>query len=234
MAMVEVTLDIDTPRFGPSYANPQGGFAALGARTYGHRFGGSSWRVTDPSEIHGGPTLLFVLDLRDPVLSGFRVGGLIELPVCSYAVCDVWAFPQLYRIQPDDKSLTLIGRHGPGSEEVFPELLGPFPEKNIHFEPLRTEDYPTTEELYWRASDDFLGRSPRFFRVAGTPLWVFAAMTVRCPCGRQMKYVCSLGYEGESSRLGLVANELLFLGESALYWFLCPCCLNLAVVSQAT
>lgn len=232
--MVDVALDINAPRFGPSYAKPRGGFAALGVGVYGHRFGGASWLVQDPRELCGGPTLLFVLDLCDAILSSLRGEGLVELPIGSYTGCDVWSSPQLYRIETDRRALTLIDRQGHASDVAFSELLGPFPEKQIHLEPFGAEDCPTTEELYWQASDDFLGRRPKIFRVAGPPLWVFAAMSVRCPCGRQMQYVSALGYESESNRLGLIDNDLLFLGEGALDWFLCTHCLYLAVVSQTT
>ncbi len=232
MAMVDVTVDIIAPRFGASYARPGGGVVARGAGKFSHRFGGTSWRVQDPRKICGGPTLLFVFDLHDPVFSDLAIEGLTELPICSYTACDVWAYPQMYRIQPDNKCLALTDREEPASDVFFPELLGPFPEKEIHLEPMRAEDCPTSEESYWRVSDDFLGRSAKFCRVLGPPVWVFAAISVKCSCGGRTKYVCALGYEGESGRLGLIDNELLFLGESALYWFLCPQCLSLAVISQ--
>jgi hypothetical protein len=230
--MTRVLENVDEPSFGDRYAHPSGAIAQIGSGQYKHRFGGSSWSVKDQSPLFGGPTLLFVFDLRDPLLARLGQTHLTELPLCTYANCGAWASPQAYRIRPRDMEIVLTERTDPPTDEHYPEFAGPLREKALHLVPMTSVDYPTTEELYWQASDSFLGGTS-FIRVIGPPLWMYAPATVECECGRLMDYVAALGYERVRGRSEFVEGGL-FLGEGAIYWFLCPACLALGVISQPT
>jgi hypothetical protein len=231
--MCKVIESLEVPMWGGEYRQPKGGIASLGSSRYEHRFGGNSWTVSDPNPVAGGPTLLLTLDLRDPLLCGFQTNRTAELPICSYFSCDVWTFPQLYRIEPASRHVVLIERKGPATDVRFPEFAKPFSEKSISINGMSDDDYPTTEDAYWRACDDFLGGG-RFIRVLGPPLWLYAASTVTCNCGRAMHYICSMGYETERRFSGLIDNSPVFFGEGAFYWFVCLHCLTVGVMSQPT
>lgn len=230
--MISVSTRVDEPFFGDDYNVPGGAFAKIGSSAYGHRFGGSSWKVIDQAPLFGGPTLLFVLDLRDPLLAGLRETRLSELPLCTYASCGVWAWPQVYQILPHDTEIVLTQRTDPPTEEHYPEFAGPLAEKRLSLIPMTASDYPTTEDIYWKASDSFLGGAS-FIRILGPPLWMYAPAVVRCECNRTMDYVAALGYERPLGPSEFIEDGL-FLGEGAIYWFLCRHCLTLGVISQPT
>ncbi len=221
----------DSPTWGKAYGATAGAIVVVGESLYRHRFGGESWKIEDPNPIVGGPTLLLTLDLGDPILAALKMLPLDELPLCSYISCDVWVFPQLYRIDPTTRRIGLLDRKEPATEARFPEWSQPLPEKPISLASMVEGDYPTTEEAYWRISDEFFGGA-RFIRVLGPPLWAESVAKVKCQCGRTMRYVCAVGYEGDKCPSGLMGREPVFFGEGAIYWFLCMKCLTLGVISQ--
>ncbi|HEX5446166.1 MAG TPA: hypothetical protein VFW87_20225 [Pirellulales bacterium] len=230
--MIDVTCKVDEPFFGDHYSGPQGAIARIGSGQYRHRFGGSSWTLIDQRPLFGGPTLLFVLDLRDPLLAALRGPDLAELPICTYASCGAWAWPQAYRIVPHDMEILLIQKTDPPTDEHYLEFAGPLPEKSLDVIPMTSSDYPTSEELYWQGCDRFLGGT-RFIRILGPPLWLYAPAVVRCECRRAMDYVAALGYENTREPSAYIDGGL-FLGEGAIYWFFCRHCRVLAVISQPT
>jgi hypothetical protein len=225
--------DVNAPTWGRPYGGAAGAIAVLGKSAYAHQFGGESWRVEDPDPVLGGPTLLLTLDLRDPILAPLAFLPFDQLPLCSYISCDIWAFPQLYRIDASNRRLVLVDRKPPATEARFPGWAQPLPEKVISLTPMVESDLPTTEDAYWRISDEFVG-GERFIRVLGPPLWVWAVATVTCQCGRRMRYVCAMGYEGDSCYSGLIEGQAVFFGEGAIYWFVCADCLTLGVISEPT
>lgn len=230
--MIKVSTLIDEAFFGDRYSGPRGAIAEVGSTQYRHRFGGSSWSIADQAPLFGGPTVVFVLDLRDPLLAELRRAHLTELPLCTYTNCGVWAWPQAFQILPHDREVVLIERTRSPGDEHIPEFDSPLPEKPLRLTPMTAIDYPITEELYWQASDCFLG-GKRFIRVLGPPLWMYAPARVECECGRTMDYIAALGYERALGQSEFVDSGL-FLGEGAIYWFLCVDCLTLGVVSQST
>ena len=231
-SMIIVSTHIEEPSFGDRYSSPPGVIAQIGSSNYRHRFGGCSWTVVDPRPEDGGPTLLFVLDLQDPLLDALEPKGLTELPLCSYATRDVWADAQLYLIIPTQKRVTLLQKSDPVTEACLHEFAGVLPEKNLALAPMSDIDYPTSEDSYWQACDCFLGGT-RFIRILGPPLWMDVPATVKCECQRSMDYVAALGYENIRERSAFVEGGL-FLGEGAIYWFFCAHCLAVAVISQST
>ena len=231
--MFQAVDDVYEPEWGPSYGSPTGAIAVSGQSAYAHRFGGNRWRVEDPNPIAQGPALLFAFDLRDPLLAALRILPCDELPLCSYISTDIWAYPQLYRIDQGARRITLLERKEPGTEEGFPEWGQPFREKPMSLTPMVESDCPTTEDAYWRICDEFLGGG-RFIRVLGPPLWLYAPATVTCQCGKAMQYVCGLGHESDKCNSGLLEQEPIFFGEGGIYWFVCADCLMLGVISQPT
>lgn len=231
--MFEVVEDLSAPRFGPAYCGPPGGIACPGRSLYAHRFGGSSWQVEDPSPVFGGPVLLLSFDLHDPLFFSQRFEPLDELPLCSYVACDIWVAPQLYRVNPATRRVSLIQRGAPATEARFSELSGVLPERPMTIHTMALSDFPTSEEVYWAACDEFAGGT-RFIRVLGPPLWMYAVAQVTCECGRSMQYVCGMGHENPRTPFGILDDAAMFVGDAALYWFLCPHCLLVSVMSQPT
>jgi hypothetical protein len=228
--MLRVVNHAKRPLWGPRYAAPPGGIVRPDQSSFRHRFGGESWAVADPQRVAEGPTSLLTFDLRDPLFAELSL-PLDELPLCTYTTHDF--DPQPYRIDSQSRRVLLLEKKGPQTEVHLVEFTPPFPEKPISIEPMSKSDYPTTEELYWQACDDFLGGG-RFIRILGPPLWLYAPVTVKCICGRAMEYICSVGYETKPPLSDLLPNEPIFFGEMALYWMLCRACLNVAVITQPT
>lgn len=222
--------------FGSSYKGPSGCIAHRGVSQYHHRFGGASWRVIDPNPEFGGPILVLTLGLRDPLLAGLRTGGLEELPLCSYLGCDIWHYPQFYEIHPEDRHVLLVARKEPAEELYCSDYEQGLLASSLCLHPMTAGDFPTTEDRYWNASEEFTGGS-RFIRVFGPPLWLENVTTVTCKCGKTMTYVCSIGYESQVEGAipsGLLPGNGVFFGEAATYWFLCPLCRIVGVVIQST
>lgn len=221
--------------YGRDFAGTTGWIAEIGSSDWHHRFGGESWQVIDPEPAFGGPTLLLTTDTRQPGLDALRIPACDELPLASYANCDIWVGKQVFRISPKERQLYLISREislpTPLSEEHrFPS---PLPERSLQLRPMRDHEIPSDEQMYWRACDSFAG-GDAFIRILGPPLWVDEPVEVACLCGVSAGYVASIGYENYARPSGLLDRQPFFLGESALYFFLCQKCQLLTVVSQST
>lgn len=212
----------------------EGWIAELGREEYNHQFGGNEWKIQDNKEIAGGPTLLINLDLSDPRLSQLHIDKLHSLPICSYINCDLWSKPQHFKILPDDKKVVLIehSKHSSitlNNEEMF---SNPLPATWIKLRQMIESEIPFDEESYWEACDTFIGGSS-FIRILGEPLWLQSPEEPVCFCGNEQKYFCSIGYE-TNEPLGVLKDKLFFIGEAALYFFLCAKCLIVSVLSQST
>lgn len=231
--MFRVDVDIKAPTFGPQYANHgPGAIATFGASKYRHRFGGMSWEIDDEPCICSGPSVVVELDLRDPLFAGLGTGYCPTLPLISHMACDVWADPQFYRVEPAKRRAKFLERQAPATESECPELARPFNKRSLSLVPMAAEDLPTSETIYWNASDKFVG-GDRFLRILGPPLWLYAPATVHCSCGNSMRYFASMGYPSQRDGNGGQHAEP-FIGEGALYWFLCVQCLIMAALSQPT
>jgi hypothetical protein len=222
----------DLPRYGPQITASEGWIASLGEDKFAHTFGGSSWDLYDVNNKCRKPTLLINLDLRDPRIILPKIAALPLLPICSHINNDAWTTRQIYQIDPTTKTITLSAEGGSrqplDDEDLFPN---PLPEKRIRLDKMSAEDYPLNEKMYWKACDRFLG-STSFIRVLGPPLWLQWVEKEHCECGLPMEYVCSIGYEDYEHRSGLIPDRSFFIGEAALYFFVCTHCLKAAVISQ--
>ena len=221
--------------YGPHMGGPAGWIVEDGGDAYRHRFGGESWRTASALSLCPRPTLLLTLDLNDPRLAPLKAPGLEELPLCYSIDCDLLLRRQTFRLQPATRTVTLI-KLDADSPEPFDDddaLPNPLPEKRVRLRAMVREDYPTDEDSYWSACDEFVG-GEKFIRVLGPPLWLQDVEHVPCDCGSPMEYVCSFGYEGDGDPGGFVPDGPFFIGEAALYFFLCRACLKTAVTSQST
>jgi hypothetical protein len=223
-------------KFGSSYLKPIGYVVeSEGLCDHKHKFGGNSWEIIDNQPISDGPVLLFVLDLSDPKLLPLDIVSLSELPICSYINSDVWLQEQVYKVNENTKEILLISKT---SEKVITlddkdRLPSPLPEKEIDLREMKSSEYPTDEDSYWRNTNEFLG-GQSFFRVAGSPLWLQDAKNVQCSCCSDMTYVMSIGYEGWGGPFKYVEQMPFFLGEAALYVYFCDKCTELKVICQTS
>jgi hypothetical protein len=226
-------IDHNADRYGPEFVASTGWIVELGEDVYQHRFGGSSWQVVDPNAVYGDPTLLLNLDLTDPRLVNLTAESIDALPLCSYINCDAWLSTQLFQIDPESKIVTLVSCQidSPYQLENEDKFLSPLPERYITLRPMRDDEIPANEILYWKACDSFLGGSA-FIRVGGPPVWLQNVEVHKCTCGLPMDYVCGIGYENYDKPAGFVPNKAFFIGEAGLYFFLCKTCLKVAVTSQ--
>lgn len=222
----------DAPRYGPHMAIPQGWIAKPGEDQFAHIFGGGSWDVSDKNTALPKPALVMALDLKDPRISLPKIDGLHSLPICSHINCDAWTKTQTYQINPANRSITLASENDSFFQlDKIDRFPNPLPETRIALDKMDREDYPIDEETYWKACDGFLGSSS-FIRVLGPPLWLQWVDEPGCECGLSMEYICSIGYENYQHPGGLIPDRPFFIGEGALYFFLCPRCLRVVVTSQ--
>jgi hypothetical protein len=198
---------------------------------FAHRFGGQSWRSIDPLQVDAGPALILVLDLRDPRLRGLGMGGMAELPLASYISNSIWTGDQRYQILADKKELLLESRSVASAESLDAKyrLPQPLPERSLVLRDMRPDEDPS-QVGHLPASDTFLGGGS-FIRVMGPPIWLEQTLEVRCSCAADMTYAASIGYEVASDTL---LDEPFFIGEGALYFFVCCACRRLAVRSQSS
>ena len=222
----------DIPRYGPRMATPQGWIAKPGEDQFAHTFGGSSWDVSDKNDDLPIPALVMTLDLNDPRISLPKIDGLHSLPICSHINSDAWMRMQSYQINPDNRSIDLVSE-----DDAFFQLNemdrfpNPLPESRMVLGKMDREDYPINEEMYWTACDRFLGSSS-FLRVLGPPVWLQWVDEPVCECGLSVEYICSVGYEDYQHPGGIIPGRPFFIGEGALYFFLCPQCVKVVVTSQ--
>lgn len=226
-------MDDEMLKYGPEFATVTGWIAELGSDAYLHRWGGTSWEITNSYVFNDSPSLLVTLDLNDPRLEDIRITGANELPLCSYVNSDAWLSTQVFQIDPVSRLVIMSGNqitqpHLLEDEDRFPN---PLPEKRLILRPMTSDELPKDEDSYWKACDSFLGGSA-FIRIAGPPIWLQYAEAHICDCGLPLRYVCSLGYENYDQPGGFISNRSFFLGETALYFFLCKTCLKVMVTSQ--
>jgi hypothetical protein len=198
---------------------------------FAHRFGGCSWGAVDPQPIDGGPALLLVLDLSDPRLIDLGVTGTTELPLASYINNSVWTGEQTYDVSPEERRIALTSRSvsSPEPLELEDRLPQPLPERLLDLRPISKEEDPASVGKL-AASDTFVG-GEAFIRVLGSPVWLLDPIDVWCSCKARMRYVASIGYELTPCML---PKRPFFLGEGALYFFVCRACLRIAVRAQPT
>ncbi|MCK6546281.1 hypothetical protein L6R52_10560 [Myxococcota bacterium] len=156
-----------------------------------------------------------------------------ELPLFSrFELLD--PAPQSYRVLAHDRTVEFEGlpwRVAPDLSAYLPRT--PLPEHGVVLRPAMGSEDPGVVSEY-AAQDTFLGASS-FIRVGGVPLWIHSPEEVRCECGQEMAHVASFGYEtyGQPSIFPELP-QAFFLGELALYFFVCASCVRVAVVSQPT
>ena len=73
----------------------------------------------------GGPTLLFAFDLSDPIFSGLEC-AVDELPLWTYATCDIGSSLQVYRVSDTARRVHYIEKGSLASEAYFPTFAPPY------------------------------------------------------------------------------------------------------------
>jgi hypothetical protein len=222
-------MERNIKEYGVHLSEPEGFIVEIGDDLYNHKFGGSSWHIVDNLSGYS-PTLLLVLDLLDPKLKALKT-DLKELPLCSHLDCSAWTGKQHFKLNTLLKTLTLVSLEIVDFENWYAGFTNPLSEKSIKLSPVEMLDYPITETLYWQACERFLN-SDNFIRVLGSPLWMELEQKQNCSCGKSMQYICSIGHQSDLGR-GYVDDTNFYIGEGSLYFFLCPDCLLLTVISQS-
>lgn len=209
-----------------------GWIAVAGKDSYKHAFGGELWPIRDPYSIGGGPHLLLTLDTSDPKLGDLTGIDSRFLPLCSYINCDVWTERQAYNFDPIAREIQFLS-HVKDDVYCLPDDLAfdsHLPMVPLSLRAMSETELVCSEGDYWEASDDFVGGGS-FIRVLGPPLWLQNQELIKCSCGRAAQYVCSIGYEHPED-YGITGQRPFFIGEAALYFFLCPDCRVVVVISQ--
>jgi hypothetical protein len=216
-------------------AKTEGLIGELGEGVFNHRFGGQGWRIKCENRTDDKPILLLTLDLQDPELKSLKIPGCYELPLCSYINSTAWYERQVYKLDLLTHSIVEIT-----TEVIFSTVFdredwvnNPLPEKKIKLKNITEEDHSINEKLYWKACENFIGGN-NFIRILGSPLWLEGVEREVCECGAIMQHICCIGYENFDKYSGIIDGQPFFIGEAALYFFLCKVCLVFHVISQST
>lgn len=222
-------------RYGSQMGRP-GWIGKLGEEPFLHRFGGHSWRArAQSSNGNSAPALLLTLDLSDDRLASLRLDGsqLQEIPLCGH-LNSAELSEQVYQIEAANRTAQFVTDSPLQADAEASSLLPvPLPERRIHLVPMEDCHLPVEENAYWHACDSFVG-GDSFIRILGPPVWLQHSETARCTCGRNMNYVASIGYERYDSPAGFLAKAAFFVGEMAMYFFLCKHCVRIQVLKQST
>lgn len=206
-------------------------FAIPGEGEYGHLFGGTRWRIVAPEGATPAPTLILLLDLRDPRLGLTRQVGV--LPVC--ARLDGEDLERQY-YSFDERNRVVAFEGPPWNVDVDPldALPNPLPECQLDLRPVvSTEEM--REEMPRNLIPDTFAGGAGFLRV-GEPDWLTGPEPVECPeCGRHCEFAACIGSEAYDEPSGIVsATKAFFVGELATYYFCCFECSRMVVVAQGT
>lgn len=204
-----------------------------GTSAYSHRFGGSSWKTSDDSANCKGPTLISVIDLNDPLMPRFQT-SLLEIPLVSHIDCDIWSEKQVFQLDPRCFTARLISRDLVESDWVNQESLpNPLPESACTLErQTLTSDEPD-DPANETAIEEFL-TGDKFIRVLGPPLWLLDSESPLCSNGHESVYFASIGAERWGSNGQFLDGVPFYIGEGALYFFVCFKCNQEIVLSQCT
>ena len=222
-------------KFGEDYTEVRGYLGSLRETDgRGHRFGGECWCIQGYLGHPDRPAELMTIDFSDVALEQAGLGFSGCIPLCSYVNSRVWEAEQVYRFE-DNGTVTFLGRPA-GCDEMQPKacrLPVPLPERGLELRPMQADEMPVDEEAYWRLCDAFLG-GDGFIRILGAPLWMQDPQPVVCTCSSQMTHVLSLGYEPYGGPYTVFPDQPFFLGEAALYFFVCIDCSIVRVLSQSS
>lgn len=199
-----------------------------------HTFGGERWILEDENPVGDGPHLIISLDLNDPRLSSLQSARSDFLPVCSYINSDVWVRPQSYTFASQRRTVFYLN-HSDNDVYALPSSLAyenPLPEGIFGLREMTQTELGLTEDDYWKASDTFIG-GQSFIRILGPPIWLQGEEVVECTCGESASYFCSIGYEFPED-YGFLGGAPFFIGEGALYFFICFDCTRIEVRSQSS
>lgn len=226
----------DVERYGLHMRKEQGWIAELGEDSYYHKFGGSSWKLSSSErEVRNDPTLLVTLDLTDPRLIELSNFPASELPLVSCINSNAWEKRQVFQIDSDHREVKMVQLEVSTLTylDYEDQLPNPLPERRLKLREMREEEYPIDEETYWSACDEFIGGNA-FIRILGPPIWLQWVEKETCSCGAAMRYICSIGYEDYTKPSGIISGKHFFIGEGALYFFLCSSCSKIVVISQSS
>jgi len=194
-----------------------------------------NWTIAASSVAMELPSVLLDIDLRDPALGSALSSSDVpsRLPVMTCVKSDLWEHRQEYTFVDDAKEIRWISAltNGARAGSTNDMLVGS-DQRSLVLERMTDTDLPTTEARYWAIGERFLGGND-FVRLLGSPYWLTEPMRCKCSCGGEMKMTVCVGSEG-ATREPLFGHEPFFIGEAALYWFVCWPCRRVVVLPQST
>ncbi|PLR77515.1 rRNA methylase [Bacillus sp. V3-13] len=205
-----------------------------GSDKHKHTFGGSTWNTPVCPNCNTRLHQIFEFDLRDDRLLELKSKTLGKLPLISCLNCSSYWEPQEFRIDPIDKSLSIIKQldeqHWIAEEQDRLEFPLPFSEMKLV--DLKSIDCPSDEDS--DAAFAVFG-TEYVCRILGSPLYSTQTIVKTCShCNRKMEYIATICSEDYDSQ-GLVHEGFSFnFGESFIYFYLCKSCNILATEMQST
>jgi hypothetical protein len=217
-----------------SLLNSKGWIAELTDDSSPHYFGGNQWRLSN-NVIFDKPCLLLSLNFADIIPNKTSPDAIGLVPICSYINSDIWINTQYYHFDPNLMEVNFIEKEIVATDTIFTnDFPNPLPQKYISLRSMDSVENLEDESTYWDACDEFVG-GESLIRILGRPLWLQSSITSNCVnCTKQNTYICSIGYQNYLKYTPFIKNMPFFIGESALYFFLCVDCKIISVFSQST
>lgn len=216
-----------------SHYSDIGFFPTVGNSKRAHFVGGRGWKFEG---VRGEdmPVILVDLGLDDSRLShAIPSSHPARLPIASFVNSAGWWPRQEYTFSSMDK--TVNWKLPIMASDIYQEddrLPFPIDPVEIELVPMSLIDCPMTEHSYWEIADEFLGGA-KFMRIIGSPYWLQTPVVESCLCGSEMDLMVTIGHEAFDSD-GLFCPKPFFIGEAALYFFVCWSCCRVHVIAQST
>jgi hypothetical protein len=171
--------------------------------------------------------LLLDLDLSDPRLAFLRFKKLSRLELSACLRCRSARHPQYFELSNEGSRLIKSsGKEPPEtSDEIYP--LG---ERAVTLRKLRNDEYPTTEEAFFRLVDE---RAPHH-QIGGHPLWLQDQESLDCPSCRKRMFFLGMVTSHYGFDYGGQSSSLILFGGGILYAFCCFACHITGTFAQST
>jgi hypothetical protein len=221
--------------FGPHWNGEKGYRVVEGADKYNHKFGGDNWKVPVCKLCNEPMHQIFTFDLEDPRLSDIKIEALKEIPLISCLNCSTSWDIQIFKLNPQNKSIEIIRQDNTENwvSDDENKIPSPLPNIKMLLEEMKQDDIPTDIVKYEEAIE-LLG-SEYLCRILGDPLYAQDPLDRECPiCKKEMHYVATVSGEAYFNSFNLIKEVDFTIGEMWLYFMLCKDCLTIKTECQGT
>lgn len=221
--------------FGPHWKDKKGYRVVEGIDKYNHKFGGNDWNVPVCKLCNEPMHQIFTFDLEDPKLNDINIEGITEIPLVSCLNCSTSWDTQVFKLNPQNKSIEIISQDDIENWTQDDEDKIPYPLPNIKMslKEMTQDDIPIDIIKYENAIELF--GTEYLCRILGAPLYAQEPLNRECPgCKKEMNYIATVSGESYYNSFNLIKEVDFTIGEMYLYFTICKECLTIKVECQGT